>query len=630
MIHIDFETRSAEDLVKRGLNNYAIHPTTDIICLAFGTSTEDTAVYAPDDVPQSFLDYVAKGGAIGAWNANFELNVWNNVGVRKYGWPELKISQTHDIMAWAAANNVPQALGDAASFLQTEDQKDLRGKYLINKLSKPNDEFGNFNLDSELLAEMFEYCKKDVLAEITIAKRLRPLSDAEQKVWELTQRINLAGVPVDPKELENALRAASKAKLAINARMGELTGGIKATERQKLLNWINENGFKIEDLKADTIQKRINGANGAIKEVLGLRLQGSQTSTAKYEKILDLQSEGRLRNGLTYHGASTGRYASRGVNLQNLPRPTLEDSDIEVASARIFGGGDGTMEELSSCIRAAIRAPEGSQFVDFDFSSVENRVGVWLAMQEDKLDLFRHGLDEYKTFASNGLYHVPYDEVTKEMRQRTKPVVLGCLFGLGPKGLKEYSASYGVEMTIKESEKAVEAYRADYDKVKTYWYDLNDAVIKAVSQPGVMVRSGFVQFKSGSGALWARLPSGRLICWQRPMVEELDSPWGKRLGVTVHTQNTYTREWTRNHLRGSLVFQNLVQAVARDLLVSAMTQIDEAGIEIVMCIHDEILAVSRNPEADSATMDRIMTTPPVWARGFPMAAEGWTARRYKK
>ena len=158
-----------------------------------------------------------------------------------------------------------------------------------------------------------------------------------------------------------------------------------------------------------------------IKKVLELRQEGSQTSVAKYAKMLEIQREGKIRNTLVYHGASTGRWASRGgLNLQNIARPTISDEEIEQAIPAVFNGAKGSMRELSSLVRSAIVAPRGKTFVDVDFSSIENRVGVYLAGQKDKVELFRKGLDEYKVFASESLYHVPYEDVTKDQRQIAK------------------------------------------------------------------------------------------------------------------------------------------------------------------------------------------------------------------
>jgi len=139
--------------------------------------------------------------------------------------------------------------------------------------------------------------------------------------------------------------------------------------------------------------------------------------------------------------------------------------------------------------------------------------------------------------------------------------------------------------------------------------------------------------KVAKQALWMQLPSGRLICWQRPELELLTTPWGsQKVGVVVHSQNTYTRQWSRNPLIGSSIFQSAVQGTARDFLAFAMIALEGAGYEIINSIHDEVLLLVEEQSAESSLEDvvRIMTTPPEWAPDFPLAAEGWHGKRYRK
>lgn len=648
---IDFETRSTIDLADQGLDIYANDPSTEVLCIAFGTQPDNVSVNKPikynngprsgfsDTDCQKLLDHVRNGGKIQAWNAMFEYAIWNCVCVPKYGWPPLKLEQCIDTMAIAAANNVPQSLGDAAIFMDANQQKDTRGRYLIQKLCKPHK--GVFNNDPELMAEMFSYCQQDVRTEMAIGSVLRPLSPAEQEVWDLTQRINLIGVPVDPIELHNAVKAVVDAQALLDNELLSLTG-CKPSERAKLLAWLNARlkciGMRpLDDLTANTVSTMLVCTNldPLVKRVLELRQEGSQTSVAKYAKMQEIQREGRIRNTLVYHGASTGRWASRGgLNLQNIARPTLPDAEIERAIPQVFGGASGTMAELSSLVRSAIVAPEGKTFVDVDFSSIENRVGVYLAGQKDKVELFRKGLDEYKVFASESLYHVPYDEVTKDQRQISKSAVLGAMFGQGAKGLVKYAEGMGVKLTEGQAKNAVDNYRMSYAKVKWLWGACEAAAIDAVQNPGTGFAAGSnIKMKVAKNALWMQLPSGRLICWQRPQLELLTTPWGtEKLGITIHSQNTYTRQWGRNALIGSSIFQSAVQGTARDFLADATLNITKAGYEVINLIHDEVLLLTDEEGSDAAMDDvlKIMTTPPSWAPDFPLAAEGWVSKRYKK
>jgi DNA polymerase len=636
---IDFETRSTIDLADQGLDIYANDPTTEVLCIAFGTQPNNVIVALPLSWKalqplNTLLEHVRNGGKIQAWNAMFEYAIWNCVCVPKYGWPELKLEQCIDSMAIAAANNVPQSLGDAALFMDASQQKDTRGRYLIQKLCKPGK--NGFNNDPELLKELFEYCQQDVRTEMAIGSVLRPLDASEQEVWTLTQRINLRGVPVDPQELHSAVLAVVRAQDALDNECVALTG-FKPSERAKLLDWINAQGVKMDDLTAESVSKMLQcSIPTRVKKALELRQEGSQTSVAKYAKMMEIQREGKIRNTLVYHGASTGRWASRGgLNLQNIARPTLEDGEIAAAIPRVFSEGIGTMQELSSLVRSAIKAPDGRTFVDVDFSSIENRVGVYLAGQKDKVELFRKGLDEYKVFASESLYHISYDEVTKEQRQISKSAVLGAMFGQGAKGLVKYAEGMGVKLTEGQAKNAVDNYRSSYVKVKLLWALCETAAIDAVNSQGTTFAAGpKIKMKSVKNALWMQLPSGRLICWQRPQVELLTTPWGsEKLGVTVHSQNTYTRQWTRNPLIGSSIFQSAVQGTARDFLANAMLNLELNGYEVINSIHDEVLLLVDEDKAEEALENdvmQIMTNPPKWAPDFPLAAEGWVSKRYKK
>ena len=629
IVSIDFETRSRVDLPTYGLDKYSRDESTEVLCMAYSIDGAPVELWNPFEspAPSWLTDPDTK---FTAWNAAFEVNILRNVLKIPVRW-----EQFTDTMAWAAANNIPQSLEEAALFLGVTEQKDPVGKRLIQKLSKPNIK-GVFNEDPELLSELYNYCKQDVRTEMAVAAQLRPLDPSEQSVWVLTNIINDNGVPVDPAELERAISASVLNKDTIVTEMSTLTGGVSPSQPAKIVEWLRSHKIVVEDLTAETVHKLLQTVKDTtVKRVLELRQQGSLTSVAKYEKMLEVQVGGRIRNTLVYHGASTGRFASRGgLNLQNIARPHLDGEALEEAIERVLVRGEGgTMDELSSLVRSAIKAPDGQTFVDADFSSIENRVASWIAGQNDKVELFRKGLDEYKTFASNSLYRVPYEEVTKEMRQVSKSAVLGCMFGQGAKGLVQYAEGMGVSISMAESERAVNAYRAEYARVKSAWHEFEAAAVQAVQVPGTAIRSGKVTFKSTKGALWLRLPSGRLICWRDPMVEPQLTPWGAmRDGVTVRNQNTFTRKWGRNKLIGSSIFQSSVQATARDMLTEAMLRLNDEAYSMVNSVHDEILLLVSEADGETALgrVIEIMTTPPKWAPDFPLAAEGWFGKRYRK
>ena len=166
------------------------------------------------------------------------------------------------------------------------------------------------------------------------------------------------------------------------------------------------------------------------------------------------------------------------------------------------------------------------------------------------------------------------------------------------------------------------------------WGLCEAAAIDAVQNPGSPFNAGNkIVIKADNRALWLRLPSGRLICWQSPELREVTTPWGQeKLAVTVMSVNTYTRKWSRNPLIGSSIFQSATQGTARDFLAFSMMSLDKAGYTIVNSIHDEVLLLVDEERRDIALDDviNIMTTPPAWASDFPLAAEGWVGDRYRK
>jgi DNA polymerase len=645
VLSIDFETRSRVDLKVHGLDVYSSSSTTEIICLAAGFTADDVQVWTPDQVPQWVLDHAANGGLIAAWNASFEHHIWNRVGAR-LGWPILQWEQLIDSMAIAAANNIPQDLDTAGEVMQADFQKDKRGKKLIQLLSKPKRD-GTFSEDPVLVAEMLAYCKRDVQTEIAIVGKLRKLSPSEQSVWVATQKINQRGVPVNPTELNNIMNVVDHEMSHINEEITRLTGGIEVSKREQLLNWFRSKNVFLTDMQAETIENEAKKTHTDpdVSKVLKLRSEGSKTSVTKFNKMADVQVGGRIRNGLVYHGASTGRWASRGINLQNIARPALWMKDQDIADAVQIGlehggylamkerFGDRVMDACSSIVRNAIKAPEGYTFVDADLSSIENRVASWIAGQNDKVELFRQGLDEYKTFASTSLYKVPYEEVTKDMRQVSKSAVLGCMFGQGAKGLVAYAEGMGVMLDLGQAENAVNAYRLSYAKVKNCWFLMGQAAIDAIKEPGSPFKAGKVTFKVLKGALWMQLPSSRLICWQAPEVVQEYTPWGKLADVVyVTSQNTFTRKWGRNKLIGSSIFQSAVQGTARDFLSEATLELEGKGVSVINLIHDEILSLCRVEDAKQTEelVMKSLTTPPSWAGDFPLAAESWIDTRYRK
>lgn len=399
--------------------------------------------------------------------------------------------------------------------------------------------------------------------------------------------------------------------------------------------------MQLPDLTEDTVKNFLlrDDIPDDVRKVLEIRQAVSKTSVAKFSKVGEIVCKDNTMKGLlTYHGAGPGRYSSRGgLNIQNLPRPeikdidglleTLLDGDIPWINA-LYGL---VPNAASSAVRAMIRAPAGHRLLVADYKAIENRCGPWLAEDKEKLKLFRKGLDEYIWFASNHLYRVPWDDVTDRMRYVAKQCCLGCLYGQGAVGYREYARKRGIILTRDQSKETVDIYREVNEIIVQYWYECNDAAINATRHKGQKFTAGKLMFWCGSNWLLMFLPSGRPISFYKPRIENLETPWGeKRDIITILSINTHTRQWGRNKIIGSSIFQSANQGNARDIMVHGMLNCEAAGYHQIMTVHDELVALVKNNFGSLEEFYDLVLDMPRWAKGLPLAVEGYEAERYRK
>lgn len=696
-VSIDFETRSPTN-IKLGLERYARDPQAEVLMLSYrhpstgelfnsnrGPFLESPRPWSNPDGLEALHEHVHAGGLVRGWNVMFEWYIWNHVCVPKYGWPELKLEQCVDTMAQAAAMNLPQGLGRCAEVLGLDEQKNTRGKYLIQRLCVPHKptktRSGIWVEDEGLFEEFVGYCNQDVITEEAVARKLRPLPAFEQRVWQMTQRINLRGVPLAVEECRNIEGLVAAEKERLNKELNKLTGGEvpKATNRDKLLTWVNKTGLAIDfvddvddeedrpgheeqlaNLKGATVDdvlKRIDLSTD-IRRALEIRRAVCQTSTAKYTKMLDVVADDRtLKNLFVYHGAGTGRWASRGgLNVQNFARPILDGADLETAVENLgrltteqvlMLFGDQVMDAAVSSLRGMLCAPCGYEFLDADYSSVENRGAAWSSGQTDKVEMFAKGLDEYKVFAAL-MFKVPYEAVTKPQRQIAKSAVLGCMFGQGAIGLQIYARQFGLELSIFECKRLVRLYRREYRRVRDLWHACGDAMVEAILAPGVWVKAGEkFAFCCHKNFLWMRLPSGRLIAWAEPEIRTETLYWEKdewegdkivssenKVSVVevvfVNSIETKTRQFCRHSLIGSSAFQSGVQGLARDILAEGALAVEEHDYPVVLMAHDELMSLVRQGWGSEEEFGQLMCQPTAWRMDLPLAFEAWRGRRFRK
>lgn len=660
ILSIDFETRSAVELKRAGVHRYAADPSTGLWCFAWALDDAEPEVWwRGDPLSPAFLAACADPTVLfRAFNAQFERTIWRDVATPQHGFPPLAMERWHCTMAEAMAMGLPRSLENVARALKVPQQKDTEAGKVLGRMMKPvgRTPTGGYlwNEDADDHALMRRYVAQDVRAERSVAKVLRRLDASERAVYLHDQTINDRGVMIDRPLVQSALTLALHGAKDVNARLSVATGGDiqKVTQVGALTFWLREQGIDVENLKKHSITALLEqDLPPAAHEALLLRAEGAKASVAKLKSMLEcVGDDGIVRGLLAYHGAATGRWAGRLVQPQNFPRGTIKNVEqflplIAREDYSTLDMLDNPLAIISSALRSMLRARPGHVFVSGDYSAIEARITAWLAGQDDLVAMFAAGQDVYKATASV-LFGVPIAEVTHHQRQVAKAIVLGCGFGMGPETFVTQAwQTYGVRLTPEQGVEYVAFYRNTYPLVQQYWWHLGDCVLRAVKHPEtpVTTRDGRVTFLCRSRFLWLILPSGRPLCYHQPEVilrtlpervtlvngVEVRKPARTVESVRVYSESGYSKKWEAVHLYGGLLTENIVQAIARDIMVEGMQRVEPTH-PIVMTVHDEV--VSERPEADPQleTFLTQLQQVPAWAPGLPITAEGWVGPRYRK
>lgn len=534
-----------------------------------------------------------------------------------------------------------------------------------------------------------EYCVMDVIAEREIHSFLdQPQFAVPKREWgfyALDQAINDRGIPIDRDFADKAYKMASRRKAILIEKMNAITGLSNSNSGDQLLPWLQDRGYPYDDLRKDTVKKvlsvdqaRKDGDKIAKDEIdfeldddavtiLKLRQKSARTTHTKYLALLKAMGDDmRMRFILQFAGASrTNRFAGRRFQPQNLTSlHSLGDHPevIEILNQAIRDDDDEFLEvlmaepldALAGLVRSAVYAEEGKIFRVCDLSSIESVTIGWVTDCERLLNVFRNGLDAYKDYATE-LYNIPYDEVTKQQRKQAKPATLGCGFRLGggelydgkKTGLWGYAENMGVDMTRKEAHKNVKTFRSVYPEIPKAWYALEDAIMRTIRKgtPTKACKCVFSIVRSERVTkdkfLVCKLPSGRRIFYHKPLIKKKpfvfkDSKTGEKKKV-IKDQITYMgkmqngRKWVRIDSHGGKFIENIVQAIARDILREGIINAHNDGFNIVMHVHDEI--VCEEHERGNHTLEGLrecMIRPIKWCADMPLNAAGHEGKFYRK
>jgi DNA polymerase len=635
---LDFETRSRCDLKAKGVYNYAQDMSTEVLCMSYAFDDGEVVTWLPG---QALPDFT--GHMIYAHNAAFERLIFWYVLQQNY-----PLEQFYCTAAQARSNCAPGSLEDVGRFAGADMRKDHRGSQLIRLLSVPQAN-GQFREDAALMAEMVQYCEQDVRAMRAISKALRPLSESELQDYHTNERINDRGVLVDVPLCRAAVQYSADETVEIQQIVTEVTEGVITSVRSpKMREWVLERvGPEAKKLmwtgEKYSIDKTVRANLLAMEDpdeipphvadVIQCADDLWASSVAKFARLANLADEEdhRVRGAFVFAGgAATGRASSYGAQVHNFTRKCAKEPD-EVRHAMVRGHnitprfGKRITDVLKGMLRPALIAKPGHVLIAYDWSAIEGRVHPWLSncpAGEAKLDVFRSGLDPYKVNAA-ATFRVPYEDVAGDQRQvgKVQELALGFLGGAG--AFEVFGRAYGIRLSPAEVQRAVDGWRRANPWAQAHGQQLEGAYLRAMRNKGHEFKAGRVAYLFDGQTLWYALPSGRVLCYPNAKFDDE--------GNVTYTKAAWkpaadAKEWPRARLWRGLACENVTQAAAHDILRHSMRQIDG----IVLHVHDELVVECPAHEADAvaAHMHQIMCTPPAWATGLPLAAEGVTTTRY--
>lgn len=659
VMNVDIETYSDVDIKESGAYAYAESPAFEILLIAYKidegpvTVIDLTKERLHEDFWNALIspDYVKT-----AYNANFERTCF-----AAYFRTAMPPEQWRCTAVHAATLGLPATLGAVgeALGLPEDKQKDKIGKSLIQyfcKPCKPTKANGGRtrNLPQhapEKWEQFIEYNKQDVVTENAIREKLAiyPVTQKEQKLWELDQKMNDKGVLLDMSFVQNILGYDEIYQERLKEEAREITGLENPNSLAQLKNWYKERyGMEIKSITKDTIPQIKEQLEQSVMDglffsediqpglrMLSIRQELGKTSTKKYTAMENaVCKDSRLRGILQFYGANrTGRWAGRIVQVHNLPQNKIPD--IELARELVADGQFETLQMLfegvpfvfSQLIRTAFIPSKGCRFCVVDFSAIEARVIAWLANEEWRLDVFRTHGKIYEASASQ-MFHVPIENIKKgsKLRQQGKVAELALGYGGSFGAIKAMDKSGSIP--DEEIPMLVANWRRASPNICRFWREAETAAKIAIKERRTVKLRNGIAFSYINGILFIRLLSGRKLAYFDAKLEDYK---GKGESITYAGVEQSTKHWGRLETWGGKLVENIVQAVARDCLAETLLKVSDAGYNIVMHVHDEIIVDVPVEDTDAlAKISALMGEEISWAPGLPLRGDGYETEFYKK
>jgi DNA polymerase len=628
---IDIETYSEND-IKWGVHKYAECPKFEILLFAYSINAGPVQIIdlaMGEKIPGEIYNLLTDDTCTKtAYNAAFEMTC-----LQAYLKIQLDPSQWSCTQALAAQAGWPFGLGNVAKAMGNAVQKDTKGKELIKFFTMPCTPSKSNNMrrrnrpidDFDKWASFKAYCIQDVETELGIRAQLSwfTVPEFEKEVWALDQTINNRGVKVDLELVKNAVEMDKIVADKLVEEMFELTQISNPKSNAQVKKFIMDaTGEDVKSLnKGAMAEVNTMFKDTEIEHVLKIREKLSRTSIKKFTAILNSAcNDGSVKGLFQYYGANrTGRWAGRNVQLQNLKRNDLKELDLARQLVKennlqvlelLF---DDVGYVLSNLIRTAFVASPGNSLIVSDLSAIEARIIAWLAGEKWRLDVFATHGKIYEASASV-MFKIPLEDITKELRQKGKIAELALGYQ-GAVGALERMGGAAMGLSSDEMTRLVKQWRNGNKKIVDLWTSVNDCAIEAIMYGSSKMDKLNFTFKNKN--LIIELPSGRNLVY-------ISATYNGK-AITYKGMDQTTKQWSTQDTYGGKLVENIVQAIARDVLTEALKRLK--NYNIVMHVHDEIVI---DGNIDEKLMTDAMRSPMPWAPDLHLGAETFTAQYYQK
>ena len=664
-LSIDIETYSSIDLTKSGVYKY-IQNDFEILLIAYAYDDEEIKIIDlknNEKIPEKLKEDILDENIIKtAFNANFE-----RVCLSKYFNTYLSPKMFRCTQVHALYLGLPHGLENVAKSLRLKEQKLEEGKSLIRFFNKRENldllTSNNENIKKGEVLKKYEefkkYCINDVRVERSIRKILEKvkLPESEQKLWELDQEINDRGVLIDSTMLKNAIYYDNYFKNILIEKLKTITNINNPKSNNQMKDYLNSLGLNVNSLSKESVESLLNSDEvkknphyEKIKEVLHLRKMLNKTSTKKYESMKRCMCDDeRIRGLFQFYGANrTGRWAGRLVQVQNLPQNKI--NNLEQVREKIRNDiikdfpsrkkefnknlnlnlykDENLSSLLSQLIRTTFIPKKNHRFIIADFSAIEARIIAYLSNEKWRIDVFNTHGKIYEASASK-MFKVDINEITKESELRQKGKIAELALGYqGGVGALVSMGAYNMNLCESELIEIVKAFRSSNPNIVKLWNNAQKAFIEAVKNKSVVHIDKNISFIYEGNILFIKLPSGRRLSYIRPKID-YDNIFNKYI-ITYEGIDPTTKKSKRLTTYGGKLVENIVQAIARDVLAQAMINLKNHGFNIVMHVHDEIVLEVENGVSSVEEVCEIMCKENRYLKGLKLKADGFESKYYKK